>query len=78
MKLSKSVYGVIVGGVICLLGTVGVAYFQLDWGGSDFWRWFPVSVIAVALGILIILVSLVFGFTSGLIPRFRRRHDHVA
>ena len=66
--------GVVAGAVICLLGTVGVGYFQLDWGGSDFWRWFPVSVIAVGLGILLIFASLLTGFVGGLVVR---RHPRL-
>ena len=75
MKLSKSFWGVVAGAVICLAGTVGIAYFQQDWGGSDFWRWFPVSVIAVCLGVLLIFASHISGFISGLVTRFRHKHE---
>ncbi len=65
----------VAGAVICSLGTVGVAYFQLDWGGSSFWRWFPVSVIAVGIGVLLMFASLIFGFIRSFAARFRRRHE---
>jgi hypothetical protein len=75
MKFSKSFWGVVAGTAVCLLGTIGVAYFQQDWGGADFWRWFPISVIAVGFCILVIIASLVCGFVSGLLAHFRRRHE---
>lgn len=78
MKMSKPFWGVIWGGSLCLLGTVGIIYFQQSWGGADFWQWFPISVIAVFLGVLVLAGSLLTGLVGGLLARFRRRGDHNA
>ena len=69
---------VVAGAAICLGGILGVVYFNLfpeEWGGPTFWRWMPISVFAVGLGVLLIAASLIIGFVSGVITRFRHKHD---
>ena len=78
MKLSKPFVGAVWDGSLCLLGTVGIIYFQQSWGGADFWEWFPVSVVATCLGVLVLTGSLFAGLVGGVLARFRRRGDHNA
>ena len=76
MKLSMSFRGVIAGAVICLVGALGVGYFQQDWGSSVFHRWFPISVMAVGFGASLILTSLILGLIGELLARFlKRKHE---
>lgn len=64
--------------MICLLGILGVTYFNIfpdRWGGGSFWRWMPISVIAVCVGVVLIAVSLFIGFVSELNVRFRHKNE---
>ena len=75
MKFSMSFRGVVAGAVLCLFGSLGVGYFQQDWGSSVFHIWFPISVMTVGIGGSLILTSLILGLIGGLLERFMRRHE---
>jgi hypothetical protein len=75
MKLSRSFWVVITGAAICLAGIAGIAFFLFFpeyWNGSHF-IWMPISQLAVALGTVLILASLIIGLVSGFITHLRRR-----
>jgi len=87
MKLSRSIFGVVVGAVIFLLG-ICMAYIRLPnyyifdlfpgfWRSEWFWSQMPTSLIAMCLGIAIVVVSLIAGFVSDYISIPRRRKGIV-
>jgi uncharacterized transporter YbjL len=75
MKFSLSFKGVIIGAVLCLFGSLGVGYFQQDWGSAVFHFWFPICVMTVGVGGSLIFTSLILGFIGEILKRYARRSE---